>query len=199
MIITLAKPELLTITTADGDTFIGGSQEWYDDKWHKKSGCGPVAASNLVWYIMRKHGIEQDYPELIREMYDFVTPGIRGVDSSAIFTDGLLSFASKHGMEVTPRVLEIPKKKRDRPSIGTLIEFLTNALCADSPVAFLVLSNGTVSTLENWHWVTIIAIDPDTMIAEISDYGKIISADIAEWLETSMLGGSLVYIQYENN
>jgi len=148
---------------------------------------------------MRKHGVEQDYVKLIREMYDYITPGIRGVDTSVIFTDGILRFASENGMQIRPQVLEIPKKKRDRPSIDALREFITNALRTDSPVAFLVLSNGSVSSLENWHWVTIIAIDPDTMIAEISDYGKIISADIAEWLETSMLGGSLVYIQYENN
>ena len=195
MTITLTKPELLNIKTADGDTFIGGSQEWYEDKWHKKSGCGPVAASNLIWYIMRKRGVEQDYSELIREMYDFVTPGIRGVDTSAIFTDGLLSFALKKGIKITPCVLEIPKKKRDRPNIDALREFIINALRTDSPVAFLVLSNGSVSSLENWHWVTIIAIDPDSMMAEISDYGKIINADISEWLETSMLGGSLVYLQ----
>ena len=69
MKIKLAKPELLNITNTDGETFTGGSQEWYEDKWHKKSGCGPVAASNLIWYMMRKKGIEQDYPELIHEMY----------------------------------------------------------------------------------------------------------------------------------
>jgi len=196
MKIMLAKPELLNITTADTDTFIGGSQEWYEDKWHKKSGCGPVAASNIIWYIMRKNGVEKDYLNLIREMYDFVTPGIRGVDTSAIFTDGLMSFASKNDLKITPHVLEIPRKKRDRPKAEALREFIVKAINADSPVAFLVLSNGSVSILENWHWVTIVAIDQETMIAEISDYGKLLSADISEWLETSMLGGSLVYLQY---
>jgi len=195
----LAKPELFNITTADGDTFIGGSQEWYEDKWHKKSGCGPVAASNLIWYIMRKHGIEQDYFKLISDLYDCVTPGIRGVNTSAAFVSGLLSYASKNDIKITPRVLEIPKKKRDRPSIDELVAFITNALNSDSPVAFLVLSNGTVSTLENWHWVTIIAMDTETMMIEISDYGKIISADISEWLETSMLGGSFAYLLNEDN
>ena len=198
MKITLVKPELMNITNANGDTFVGGSQEWYEDKRHKKSGCGPVAASNLIWYIMRKHGVEKDYVKLIREMYDYITPGIRGVDTSVIFTDGLLRFASENGMQIRPQVLEMPKKKCDRPNADTLVDFIITALHADSPVAFLVLSNGSVSSLENWHWVTIIAIDPDTMVVEISDYGKNISADIAEWLETSMLGGSLVYIQYEN-
>ena len=194
MKVKIASPELLNITTVDGNTFIGGSQEWYEDKWHKKSGCGPVAASNIIWYLMRKHDIKQDYFKLINEMYGFVTPSIRGVDTSTVFINGLQNFASENGMRITPGVLEIPKKKRDRPDVNTLRKFITNALHMDSPVAFLCLSNGTESKLENWHWVTIIAIDPETMITEISDYGKLLSIDISEWLETSMLGGSLVHL-----
>jgi len=193
MMVRIAKYELMNITNSAGDTFIGGSQEWYEDKWHKKSGCGPVAASNIVWYKMRKLGLELEYCSIMLEMFDFVTPTIRGVDTSDIFINGLLSYAAKHGMDISPRVLEIPKKKRERPDADTLRDFIINALKADSPVAFLNLSNGSVTNLENWHWVTITAIDPDTMLTEICDYGKVIEINISEWLETSMLGGALVY------
>ena len=198
MKIGIADPELMNITNADGETFIGGSQEWYDDEWHKKSGCGPVAASNIIWYVMRKHGPEQDYIKLINEMYGFVTPSIRGVNTSTIFIEGLLCFAAANGMMITPRVLEVPRKKRNRPNVDTLREFITNALHTDSPVAFLCLSNGSVSELENWHWVTIISIDPEMMTVEIIDYGKLLSVNINEWLETSMLGGSFIYLHNEN-
>jgi len=190
----LVNPEFLNIIAADGESYIGGSQEWYEDTWHKKSGCGPVAASNIVLYFLRKHGIERDYSKLIHDMFNFVTPTIRGVDSSVIFVDGLLNFASVNGINIMPQVLEIPRKKRDRPDSDTLGEFIINALKTDSPVAFLNLSNGSVSNLENWHWVTIIAFDPETMITEISDHGKLLCINISEWLETSMLGGSLVYL-----
>jgi len=190
----LAKPELMNITKDTGEVFIGGSQEWYEDKWHKKSGCGPVAATNLVYYQMRKSGLVPDYFLLMREMYDFVTPTLRGVNSSGIFVDGIERFASANGMQISAVVLDILKKKRYRPDSDKLREFIVTSLNMDSPVAFLVLSNGTVSSLDNWHWVTILAIDADKMLIEISDYGKIIEINISEWLETSMLGGAMVYI-----
>ena len=193
MNISVAKPELMNVVAADGEVYIGGSQEWYNDGWHKKAGCGPVAASNIVWYIMRKLGAASDYLRLMNDMFGFVTPGIKGVNTSAIFVDGVLRFASENKMLLTPRVLEIPQKKDKRPDDSTIKDFICNALNADSPVAFLNLSNGTVSLLENWHWVTIIAIDPETMMTDIIDHGKMISINISEWLNTSMLGGALVY------
>jgi len=191
--IAITKPELMNVAAADGEVYIGGSQEWYNDGWHKKAGCGPVAASNIAWYIMRKQGLSPDYLNLINEMFDFVTPGIKGVNTSAIFIDGVLRFASENKMILTPYVLEIPKKKDNRPDGFALMDFICNALNIDSPVAFLNLSNGTVSLLENWHWVTILAIDPETMMTDIIDHGKMITIDISEWLNTSMLGGALVY------
>ena len=194
MKIMISEPELLNIITVDGEACIGGSQEWYEDSWHRKSGCGPVTASNIVWYIWRKQGLLPDYFKLIRMMYDYVTPTIRGVDSSSIFTEGLSRFASENGMLLALHVLDIPKKKRERPDVDTVKEFISAALKADSPVAFLNLSNGTVSDLENWHWVTVISCDPDSMMIEFCDNGKLICISISEWLETSMLGGALVYV-----
>ena len=194
MIIRLAKPELMNIANNTGEVFIGGSQDWYEDKWHKKSGCGPVAATNLVYYQMRRSGLDSDYFLLMREMYDYVTPTLRGVNSSGIFTAGVERFATANGIQISTVALDIPKKKRDRPRSEKLKEFIVTSLNMDSPVTFLNLSNGAVSKLQSWHWVTIIAIDADKMLIEISDYGKIIEINISEWLETSMLGGAMVYI-----
>ena len=190
--VSISKPELMNITI-DGETFIGGSQEWYTDEWHKKAGCGPVTASNIIWYILRKNDLTPDYLQLIQEMFGFVTPGLQGVNTSAIFVDGLMRFASENGMHLSPCVLEIPRKKSGRPDNDTLCKFILNALNADSPVAFLNLSNGTVSALESWHWVTILTIDPEKMTTDITDLGKVITIDISEWIKTSILGGALVY------
>ena len=191
--ITILKPELMNITTASGETFVGGCQEWYDDEWQKRAGCGPVTAANIYWYSMRKNDITPDYTQLILEMFDFVTPGMRGVNTSAMFVDGFLGFVAKHNMQVKPCVLEVPTKKSTRPKKSELSEFVFNALSMDSPVAFLNLSNGTVEALENWHWVTIIAFDPKTMLVDIADHGKVITIDIFEWKKTSLFGGALVY------
>jgi len=214
--ISIAEPDLMNITNTAGETFIGGSQDWYTDSWHKKSGCGPVAACNLMWYLFRKNNLKSDYPDssdysdspaysgysgysdylnIMTEMFGFVTPTFKGVDSSDIFVNGIMNYTSKHNIIIKPYTLEIPKKKGDRPNDDALKEFISTALKSDSPVAFLNLSNGTVSLLENWHWVTIIAIDPDTMMTDIIDYGKIITINISEWLKTSMLGGALVYLK----
>jgi len=194
MIITLADPGSMNIKDANGEIYIGGSQEWYEDKWHKLSGCGPVAASNLIWYKTRAQGGREQYLELIREMFGFVTPKRQGVNTSAIFTGGLALFGEKNGLRIATRALEIPGKPRRRPGIGAVRDFISTALGADSPVAFLSLSNGSLSKLDNWHWVTIIALDTENMHVEISDDGKTFDADIAQWLKTSLFGGAFVYL-----
>jgi len=199
--VSIAAPNLMNIINDAGEVYTGGSQEWYTDPWHKKSGCGPVAASNLMWYMMRKINVlpdcpyYSDYLNIMAEMFGFVTPTLKGVNSSAIFVPGILNYASKNNMQLKSHVLEIPKRKSIRPNDDGVKEFISDALKSDSPVAFLNLSNGTVSLLDNWHWVTIIAIDPETMMIDILDYGKMLTLNISEWLKTSMLGGALVYLK----
>ena len=194
MKITLAEPDLMNITEPGGVTYIGGSQDWYDVRWHKISGCGPVAASNLVWYKLRIKGDKSQYEILMREMYSFMMPNMNGVNTSEIFTDAVLRYGAEKGLQLNVNVLEIPKKASSRPDNTTVIEFLASALHSDLPVAFLNLSNGTLKNLENWHWVTIIYLDKTTGLTEVSDYGKKLDIDISEWLNTTRLGGCFVTV-----
>ena len=182
----------MNITEPGSETYIGGSQEWYEVRWHKISGCGPIAASNLIWYTSRMQGDKSQYEILMREMYSFMTPGMHGVNTSKIFTDAVSHYGAEKGMQMNLQVLEIPKKVNLRPDITTTLEFIASALHSNQPIAFLNLSNGTVKNLENWHWVTIITLDKTTGIVEVSDYGKKLDIDISEWLKTTKLGGSLV-------
>jgi len=198
MKITLEKPDQLRLTGMNGETYTGGSQEWYEDRWHRLSGCGSVAAVNLIWYIRRMRGGFDDYLELMREMYAFVTPGPGGINTSGLFTGGLLRYGEKRGLQIVPRVLEIPANRRRRPDTGMVGEFITSALREDAPTAFLNLSNGTLENLEHWHWVTIIALNTETRQAELSDYGKVLNIDISEWLKTSRLGGAFVELRVES-
>jgi len=190
MKIMLKEPEYLNITGPGGETSTGGSQEWYEDRWHRMSGCGPVAASNLIWYMTRRGGGKELYTELMREMYSYMTPGVRGVNSSGIFIDGITRYGAMAGLDLSPKVLEIPGRSANRPDVEMVISFITSALLADAPVAFLNLSNGALEVLESWHWVTIIAMDTSTRHADACDYGSVLSVDIPEWLKTSRLGGS---------
>ena len=182
----------MNITEPGGATYIGGSQDWYDVRWHRMSGCGPVAASNLVWYKLCMQGDKRQYEILIREMYFFMTPDIHGVNTSEIFTDAVSRYGAEKGLQFVMQVLEIPKNANSRPDNKTTIEFLASALHSDLPVAFLNLSNGTLKNLENWHWVTILSLDKITGLTEVSDYGKKLDIDISEWLNSTRLGGCFV-------
>ena len=191
---TQIKPDLLKLTGTDGETYIGGSQKWYEERWHIAAGCGPVAACNLIWAMARPQGGKEQYKELMRDMFPYFTPGLRGINTSALFTKGITGYGAAHGLQIAPRALDIPIKKRKRPDVGAVEKFITSALNTDAPVAFLNRSNGTVGNLETWHWVTIIALDKDAMQADISDYGNVLEIDVSEWLKTSRLGGAFVYL-----
>jgi len=192
MKITLVEPEFMNIPEPGGETFIGGSQDWYDKRWSRISGCGPVAASNLVWYASRMRGDKNRYELLMRDMFSFMAPGIHGVNNSKFFIDAVLRYGVEAGLKIKLDVLEVPKMVSSRPDINVVFEFLSNSLRSDAPVAFLNLSNGTVKNLENWHWVTILTLDQACGFVEISDYGKMFAIDLSEWLKTTKLGGCFV-------
>ena len=194
MKIILSDPDILSFADASGDICYGGSQEWYKDFWRRKSGCGPVAASNIIWYLTRQQGSRDQYIELMNEMFTFVTPGMRGVNNASIFSEGIIEYVKKHGLLFAPHVLELPAKPNNRPGLDTVYEFIESALRADSPVAFLCLSSGKVDNLDDWHWVTIISLDTDATKIEVLDYGKRLDVCISAWLESSRLGGALVFL-----
>lgn len=201
----LARPECLEIICPDGETVYGGSQDWYPGRWERASGCGPTAASNLIWYLARSRpnlymlcdtgcGDKGCFVKLMREMYVLMPPGIGGVNKAAIFTDGIMRYNTAHNSSLAPNVLEIPKKPQLRPDIGVVNDYIQNALQADAPVGFLNLASGTVRELESWHWVTIIGHDTDITETTIIDKGRKINIRLDEWLKSSRLGGAMVYL-----
>lgn len=206
---TLKTPELLEVQTRHR-VFVGGSQEWYSESWQRMSGCGPTAASNLIWYLTRsrsdlKHlcdvgsGDKASFVKLMSEMFTFITPGMLGVNTSAIFTAGMLKYCEAYGVKLIPQALEIPKLSIMRPVLEKAHEFILCSLRSDCPVAFLNLSNGNQHRLDSWHWVTIIALETNAMSIFISDQGRILNIDFDAWLKTSLLGGALVYFHTEKN
>jgi hypothetical protein len=208
MIHTLPNIDNMNITSPDGTSSTGGSQEWYTDVWMKKAGCGPTVASNIVWYLTRSRsalpplcdtgdGSREKFVWLMLDMFDYVTPGLGGVNTSAIFADGLARYGTDHGVTLTTRVLELPAWPCKRPELPAVTDFIQTALQSDAPVAFLNLSNGTLTNLESWHWVTILSLDPNTATATICDQGDTLDIDLGEWLRTSKLGGAMVYIELQ--
>ena len=73
--------------------------------------------------------------------------------------------------------------------------FLRSALGADQPVAWLNLHSGEVEGLDDWHWVTIIALEErrdGTELCTLLDSGKEYAVDFRLWFQTTKLGGGLV-------
>ena len=194
----LKHPERLTVLGPNNETYTGGSQEWYTDTWHKRAGCGPVTAATLLWYTAREIFVPNGadtvsaFIQLMDDIFKYVTPTMKGVNTSDIFTDGLTRFTAERNVSITQRVMEIPAVGK-RPAIKDAAGFITDALNADAPVAFLNLSNGTLKNLDNWHWVTVFAYDGDTHQADICDLGNAFTIDMAEWLRSTALGGAFVY------
>lgn len=211
--ISIRQPERLHIYNGNTVSY-GAHQVWYPGWMQRMSGCGPTAASNLLWYLAatRKEVCGNLYNKdatsrsemlyLMKEVWQYVKPGFRGVDRASIFTEGAVAFGKKHGTALKTRVLEIPAATKDEISAGakesirkeTVLGFLKSAFSDDLPVAFLNLSNGAVRNLDNWHWVTLVSVDKE-LRAEMYDQGTRQMIDIQVWLATTTGGGAFVVVE----
>ena len=86
-----------------------------------------------------------------------------------------------------------------RPPLTRCRSFLTSALDADCPLAFLNYSNGNLSGLDNWHWVPLVSAKGKkaSFPCVILDEGQEGEIDFALWLKTTSLGGALVVLTPE--
>jgi hypothetical protein len=201
----IQSPKLLHIHKGRSISY-GAHQVWYPNWIQRMAGCGPTAASNLLWYLtatrpqlcgglFKGNGTTYDgMLSLMEEVWNYVKPGLRGVDKSSMFTDGAVGFGMDHGISLKTRVLEIPSSEKIRPDMKTVLEFLTAAFSDDLPVAFLNLSNGAVRNLDNWHWVTLVSVD-EALQAEMYDQGLRQNINLQLWLATTAGGGALVTLE----
>jgi len=179
----------------------GCSQSFYTSRWKRLSGCGPTAASNLVIYNQMSN-IDMDplkietCRHIMNGMFDYVTPGIGGVNSTQRFLKGIHRYLKNHELAYTTRHLDIPKLKEKRPSLAHVIAFIAQALQEDTPVAFLNLHNGETKELDEWHWVTIVNIsypeDLSRASIQIMDDGKLFNIELGVWLETTQNKGGFI-------
>ncbi|MDR1733302.1 MAG: hypothetical protein LBR73_00235 [Oscillospiraceae bacterium] len=185
--IELAHPAALRI-----GRHIGGSQKWYK-KWYRRfSGCGPCNAALLCWYLAQTDerfaglcdtgsGGKADFQALMEEMFSFVTPGNRGVDTGEKFAEGLAAFGVRHGVELQTNLLRLPD--------GGAADFLVQYLTADRPVAFLNLHSGKVKDLDDWHWMTVYGYDPDSGTVCYCDQGEGKTFSLSQWQRETRRGG----------
>ncbi len=186
-------------------TAYGFHQTWYANMWQRKSGCGPTAVANILYYQKRKQaGERKDVILSEREsrlvfmegVWEHVTPSVHGISSARMLQEGIMSYAAGHGLAVTVDMLDIPKNRSKRPEFKSVLAFIDHALSHDIPVAFLNLNHGTQTQLDSWHWVTIVALeyerDGSTAIVTFMDGGPVQKIDLLQWFHTTTLGGGFV-------
>lgn len=200
--VSIAQADLLHI--CDPAPGYGADQEWYGTEWQRKSGCGPTSCAHLLWYLSRTRlgcgalcpydGFNRaGFVRLMEDVWQYITPGRMGVNSTSIFTRGAVRYAQDRGLHLHCRVLNIPLLQGDRPEFTQVAEFLECAFEDDLPVAFLNLSNGTLTNLENWHWVTLVAASGGK--AMMYDACERTEIDLETWLRTTRLGGGFVALE----
>jgi len=187
-------------------TFFGCSQEWYATDWQRLSGCGPTAASNIIYYLRHSQTVigqeksvcsKKNSISLMEEIWEFVTPTAEGIKTTQMFYEAVHTYAKLKGLNVEFEFCDLPDDKAMRPELSSILSFLDKALTNDAPVAFLNLCNGEEENLEQWHWVTIISLeytdDRESAFVNILDEGQIKKIDLALWYKTTTLGGGFVY------
>jgi hypothetical protein len=202
----ISNPNLFKIIDEDTHKIYHGcNQKWYTTVWRRLSGCGPTVASNLIFYLYltrqtpdsRQNFIRKNCLPLMEEIWEYVTPTFKGVSTTKMFYEAVLSYAKSKGLDVQYSFFDLPQDKLNRPRLSELLNFLERALCKDAPIAFLNLCNGAEKALERWHWVTIISLEykdnGDYAFVNILDDGQIKKINLALWYNSTTKGGGFVY------
>lgn len=195
----LKRMDGLTIFTPEGPMH-GVDQDWYRLPWQRLAGCGPCTASNMLRYFGPRAGMhealdsKEQMQALMQRVWGYVTPGLRGLNTTERFQEGMEQLLKEQGSQLRCRRLNIPPQPAARPDAAAVARFIREGLQADSPIAFLNLHRGQLYNLENWHWVTLTALHegPHGLTATAADNGDQLTLDLSKWLQTSTLGGGFV-------
>jgi hypothetical protein len=194
-------------TDPSGLEYFGCDQNWYTTHWQRIAGCGPSTAATLLHYLQKTGRIElpiqvveqRDCRLLMDSVWDHVTPTSDGIYCIEQFCQGIDSFARSNGFQVTCHSLDIEAETAARPAIAEVQAFVAAALDHDCPVAFLNLCRGTVDNLEEWHWVTIVALEEDLenqqVFVSYFDGDRSERINFSQWIETTDEGGALIYLE----
>lgn len=209
LLASLREPDQLNITDAAGQPVrFGCDQGWFAAPFQRQAGCGPCTAANLLFYLARQEprlaefpgghpGDDQAFLPFMHELWTHVRPGLMGIYRSSLLTRGIARYAASQGLAVQTHALAVPVSRWRRPRLADWLAFIKTGLAANSPVAFLNRSNGSLANLEHWHWVTIASLyekDDGDVFAVISDSGYAKSINLSAWYRTTRLGGGAVYL-----
>ena len=199
--LSVKHPECLRIAAETGaEPCYGCDQEWYGTDWQRRAGCGPTVAATLFYYMFRPDNLcfsQAEWLARMEEVWLYVTPTERGMPTTGLFFQSVLSFAAAKQRKIGHACCDVPEAKGDRPKLAEVVDFLRSGLTQDAPIAFLNLCNGEETNLHRWHWVTVVgmefAADGSQALLYTLDEGKKKTVDLACWLDTTVLGGGFVY------
>ena len=199
-------PEAMCLVDpASGQVSWGANQEWYGDLWQRKAGCGPTAAASLLFYQKQKQRLMHRQPLLssrqnlldqMNELWNYITPGHGGVNRVSMFTEGLEKYRAEVKENFEVQALEVAEDPAQRPQWTAVSQFLEEALKRDEPAAFLNLCAWEEKRIDDWHWVMISALDPQTGVITFFDESQIKEADLSLWLRTTTKRGGFVTLRW---
>ena len=174
--------------------YYGGNQDWYSTYFKRLAGCGPTTASTITMYELNKSNYKnyskKEFILLMNELWNYITPGMMGVDKVEKYQKGYNKYLKTSSLELSnSKILEF-----NNSGIDDIKEYIEEALKLDHPIAFLNLNNGSEKQIDSWHWTTIVSIEyiNDNIIVEICDEGLLKKFNLTKWLNTSS-NGSLIY------
>jgi hypothetical protein len=202
--ISLSNIDAFKISDNDtGEVFYGCCQDWFGTGWQRLSGCGPSVAYNILMYHGRgcfaggRIQNKSSCAAMMEEVWKYVTPTTRGIHTTEMLCERVMAYGASKGLTILSARCEVPEKRSLRPSPEEVTTFLEDALSRDIPVAFLNLCSGQEKNLDEWHWVTVAAIEtggPDGRVPLcVLDRGHIVEIDLALWLDTTNYGGGFVH------
>ena len=159
------------------DGSYGGDQRWFPRKRQQVTGCGAVAASNILAALAAARGSRwgplapdgaasrETFLSLMEDLYRRLRPGLLGLWSPRKWTRTVLAWAQEHGVPLTARYCSF------RESPETCRAFLASYLDRGLPVAALSLRTGLPHKAPyDWHWITVTGLEGDRMI--FSSWGQ---------------------------
>ncbi len=182
-----------------GKTAMGGDQEWFHTKWQRLSGCGPTTVTNIFLYLTRNDRLDaprpmpkETYRARMEDVWKHVTPTIHGIPTADLLLKGVPSLLEAHGYKGTKDKLDIVPAKY--VGLAAVENFLKDYIQRDIPVALLTLDTGKEPGLDEWHWVTAVAMDKaqgNDLTIMLLDNGEMKEVNLGLWLATTKKGGGL--------
>jgi hypothetical protein len=175
----------------------GVSQMMYETKWQQMAGCAPTVATNIVIYSSASNSFTlNDGRVLMHEIWEYITPGFMGVNSTRKFIRGFEKYLGKGFQSWQYRLMDVKSIKSEERELTGLVAFLQEGLLKNAPVAWLNLDSGLCKNLDSWHWMMIygLAKNNDRWTIKVLDNGQLLVVDLELWYQTTKLGGGFVWL-----